>query len=196
MVKCRWNCFDSRAAVFALGLMVLIAGLSDEGQGQIKPSMKIKLNVLPSVTISEIAAGAQSQFKGELAHLNGLTSRQIGKTDSVKAGPGFTITAFENISVLLSYTTPSRPAKGNNRTGAVRVLCGYLNDGTTYFRRATITDKSPIQIRLRNNRLLKHSMLFSDPQFVAYVFFLISQRKEARKNESPLSVSTVTVEFM
>jgi hypothetical protein len=39
-------------------------------------------------------------------------------------------------------------------------------------------------------------MKFSNPLIVAYVFFLVNQPKEEKKNESPVSVSTVTVELM
>jgi hypothetical protein len=53
-----------------------------------------------------------------------------------------------------------------------------------------------MQFRLRNNNLLKHSMKNSDPFFVAYAFFLISHGRSKDKNEGPMPVSIITLEFM
>jgi len=196
MMKYRWIRFDHCMASLAVVLLALTAGLSGEIQAQIKPSLKIKLNVSPSITVSKIDAGAQSSFRGELAHLNELIPRQTGGADSVRFGSGFSISAYENITVLLRVTPPVQAGQRNKYSGAARILCGYLNDGTTYFRRATIANKSAIQLRLRNNNLLRRSMKLNNSLFVAYVFFLVNQRKEETKNGSPLPVSTVTVEFM
>jgi len=196
MTACRWICLATRVPMLAFVLSALSLGLVDESWTQIKPSMKIKLNVLPSVTISKMTTNAQSPFVGELSQLKELTTQRLGKGDSVYLAPGFSISAFENITVLLSYTTPSKILKSTTPKSGVKIMCGYLNDGTAYFSRAKIAQKSPIQFTLRDNHLLKRSMINSDPQYVAYVFFLIDKRKEVRKNEGPLPFSTVTVEFI
>ena len=196
MTKFRWIRFDRCAATLTVALMMLTAAFTSESRAQIGPSLKIKLNVSPSINISKIDAGSQISLNEEMSHLNQLIPRQSKGADSVSFGSGFSISAYENIPVLLSFTTPVMVGKSNKHSGAVRILCGYLNDGTTYFRRATVTYKSVVQFRLRNNSLLKRSMKLNNPLFAAYVFFLTNQRKEDIKNEIPMPVSTVTVEFL
>lgn len=196
MTKFRRIRFDCYAAALAVALITLTGGLSRESQAQIKPSLKIKLSVSPSINISKIDEGLQGVFTEELSHFKELIPGRKGGADSVSFGSGFSISSYENIAVILSFTVPEKVGKSNIRSSAARIRCGYLNDGTTYFRRARITDKSPLQFRLRNNSLLKRSMQFTNPQFVAYVFFMVIQRKELRRNGSPLPVSTVTVEFL
>ena len=196
MTKCRWIGFDRCAATLTVALIALTGALVSESQAQIKQTLRVRVNASPSVSVSKLDAGAQIAFEDELPRLTERFQGRTGRADSMRLGPGFSISAYENISVQLSFTTPMQPTHGKDDSGAVRITCGYLNDGTTYFRRATIAKKSPIQFRLRNNSLLKSSMQFNNPLFVAYVFFLVNQRKEETKNGNALPVSTVTVEFM
>jgi hypothetical protein len=248
----------ARLIVAAVSVVVLIAGLSNEGRTQIKPSMKIKLSVSPSVNISRMEEGLQSSITEDLARLNAMISKRAGGVDSmtlssnlqspftedlvhldeliaertggvnnadlgygfqrssieglsqqdvligertggvdsVFLGSGFSISAYENITVLLSFTPPVTADRSKNDSRAMRILCGYLNDGTTYFRRATITNKSAVQFRLRNKSLLKRSMKLNNPQFIAYVFFLVDQRQKNATVESQLPISAVTIEFL
>jgi hypothetical protein len=196
--------------------MELIVFFICEGQVQMKPTMKIKLNVSPSINISGMDAGLQGSLTEEVLHLNRLIAERTGKSDYVDlshgsgfsvlrdertgapdsvSGSGFSISAFENITVLLSYTIPHSDSN-NDASYAVRMLCGYLNDGTTYFRRANVTDKNSIQFQLRNSNVLKRSMKFNNAKFVAYVFFLVNLRKEETKRGRSKPISTVTVEFL
>jgi hypothetical protein len=180
----------------AVSLMAIIAAFSSESQAQNKQSMKVKLNVSPSVSVGGMEAGAQRAFANEIPQLTQMFRGRAGGANSVRFGSGFALSAYENVSVLLSFTAPARARKSSNDADAARITCGYLNDGTTYFRRATITNKRAIQFQLMNNSLLKRSMKLNNPLFVAYVFFLITEPKEEKSNASPLPVSTVTVEFM
>lgn len=179
-----------------LALVTLIAGFFGESSAQMQPTLKVKLDVSPSVNISKIDESSQVSFKDELVDLGQLVRRQSGGTDSISLGPGFAVSAYENITVLVTVKTPLGVSLRRNKADSPRITCGYLNDGTTYFRRATITQKSEVEFRLRNNNLLKRSMKLTNPLFVAYVFFFINERKEARTNENQVPVSTVTVEFM
>jgi hypothetical protein len=183
--------------VFRIALIgILVAGFSVDNLAQIKPSMKIKLDVLPSINVARMDVDLQALFAENIAHLNELAS--IGKSgeDPISLDFGFSISAYENITVLLSYTKPEISEKENNRYYPMRILCGYLNDGTTSFKRAITTEKNFLEFRLRNNHLLKRSMKFSEPLFVAYAFFLVSHHAGAVKEEGPLPVSTITLEFL
>jgi len=188
--------FASRIIGVVIVVMILTAGLSSGSQAQMKPSMKIKLNVLPSVNISRMDDDLQTLFTEDIAHLNELASAKTGGEDPVSLDFGFSVSAYENITVLLSYTKPELSEKDKHSLDPVRIVCGYLNDGTTYFKRATITNRNYMQFRLRNNNLLKRSMKLSNPLFVAYAFFLVSHEMGTVKKEGPLPVSTITLEFM
>jgi hypothetical protein len=177
-------------------VIVLIAGFSGENLAQIKPSMKINLDVLPSVNVARMDVDLQSLFAEDIAHLNELASASNGGEDPISLDFGFSISAYENITVLLSFTRPEKSEKNASSLYPMRIICGYLNDGTTFFRRATITNKNAFQFRLRNNNLLKHSMKISDPLFVAYTFFLVSHRVGTVNKKGSLPVSTITLEFM
>jgi hypothetical protein len=196
MTKSRRIRFDRCAATLTLALMALTAALMTEGQAQIKQTLRVRVNASPLVSVARMDAGAQRAFADEMPQLSQMFRERSRGLDSVSLGSGFSISSFENITVKLSFTTPGGARQRENDSDAVRILCGYLNDGTTYFRRATITDKSPIQFRLRNSNLLERSMQLTNPLFVAYVFFLIDQRKGETRYESPMPVPTVTVEFM
>ncbi|HEY9166172.1 MAG TPA: hypothetical protein VIS48_08440 [Candidatus Kryptonia bacterium] len=180
--------------VLAIAVMTLTAGIPLESEAQVKPTLKIKVNVESSVGISKMDAGMKGLLIEESPFLKDLISGEFGERDTVSLSSGYAISAYENISVLVTVTTPGLIRDGN--PNSPRITCGYLNDGTTYFRRATITNKSAIDFRLRNNSLLKRSMKTRNPLFVAYVFFLIHQQKEEMGNEYPLPISTVTVEFI
>jgi hypothetical protein len=195
MKNCRWISFNQCKAAFAVALFVLTAALMSESQAQIKQSLKVRVNASPAVSVARIDASGQRAMTDEMQEVSGLFRGRARSRDTIRVGPGFSISALENITVLLSFTTPAQTRQGKIDSGAVRITCGYLNDGTTYFRRANFSNKSPIQLRLRNSNVLKQSMQLNSPLFVAYVFFLIDQRKEDLRNESPLQVSTVTVEF-
>lgn len=196
MTKCRWSCSDHCKARLAVALMALTAAWMSEGQAQIKQTLRIRVNASPSVSVVRMDESARRIFADEMPRLTEMFQGRTRGMDSVSLGSGFLISAYENVSVLVSCTTPELKSHSSSDSGAVRITCGYLNDGTTYFRRATMTNKNRIEFRLRNNSLLKRSMQFDNPLFVAYVFFLVDQRKEDRKNESQMPVSTVTVEFM
>jgi len=188
--------YAARVIRAAIVVMIMITGLSIESQAQIKHSMKVNLNVLPSVNISRMNGDLQSLFAEDIAHLNELVSAKTGGEDPVSLDFGFSISAYENITVLLSFTKPEQIEKNNPSLYPMRIVCGYLNDGTTYFKRATITNRNIMQFRLRNNNLLKRSMKHRDPLFVAYAFFLVSHEIGTVKKENPLPVSTITLEFM
>ena len=188
--------YAARVIRAAIVVMIMITGLSIESQAQIKHSMKVNLNVLPSVNISRMNGDLQSLFAEDIAHLNELVSAKTGGEDPVSLDFGFSISAYENITVLLSFTKPEQIEKNNPSLYPMRIVCGYLNDGTTYFKRATITNRNIMQFRLRNNNLLKRSMKLSNPLFVAYAFFLVSHEMGTVKKEGPLPVSTITLEFM
>ena len=196
MTNQRLPLFSAHVIGVALIVMAMTAGLLSESQAQIKPSMKIKLNVLPSTNISRMDADMQKLFTEDIAHLNELIAERNDGADPVSLGCEFSISAYENITVLLSYTTLVQAVQSNNDSHPMRIVCGYLNDGTTYFKRATITNKNAIQFRLRNNSLLRRSMKLDNSLFVAYVLFLTNQRNEQIVNESSIPVSTVTFEFM
>ncbi len=191
-----WHRVAACAARVAIAMVALTAGLSSETQAQIKPSMKIKIDVSSSVGISQVEAGVQNLIAKEVAHLEESIAERAGGADPVSLSPGFSISAYENIRVLVSVTTPEQMSDGKDSVNAPQISCGYLNDGTTYFSRATITNKSAIQFRLRNNNLLKRSMKLENPLFVAYVFFVINRQKQKSLGESPLLIPTVTVEFL
>jgi hypothetical protein len=196
MMECTWYHFATRVIGVAAIVMALTAVLSGESQAQMKPSMKVKLNVSSSINISNMDANFQSMFSGEVGHLNELMTQRNRGANPVVLSSGFSISADENITVLLSFSKPVQMGKSSNDSRAVRILCGYLNDGTTYLSRATFTNKNVIQFRLRNNSLLRRSMKLDNSLFVAYVLFLTNQRNERTVNESSIPVSTVTFEFM
>ena len=188
--------YTSRVIRVVIVVMILTAGLSGESQAQIKPSMRVNLSVLPSVNIARMDVDLQTLFSEDIAQLNELASTKTGGEDPVSLDFGFSISAYENITVLLSYTKPGQTEKDERSLYPIRIVCGYLNDGTTYFKRATISNKNALQFRLRNNNLLKHSMKISNPLFVAYAFFLVNHKEGTIKTQSPLPVSTITLEFM
>jgi hypothetical protein len=197
MMNQHWHHFTARVFGVAIVVMMLINGFSTVSQAQMKPSMKIKLGVLPSISVSTIEdANLQNLFAEDIAHLNELLAERTGEADSVSLEYGFSISAYENIPVLLSFTKPVQIEMDKKNLYPMRIVCGYLNDGTTFFRRATITNKNALQFRLRNKNLLKRSMKISNPLFVAYVFFLVHLGQEKPKNEGSLPVSTITLEFM
>jgi hypothetical protein len=191
----KYRCVD-RTMRFALIMLLLIIGLLCECFAQLKPSMKVKLNVFPSVNIARMDIDLHSLFAEDIAHLNELVSAKTGGEDPVSLDFGFSISAYENITVILSFTSPELSERNKNSLYSMRIDCGYLNDGTTYFRRATITNRNSMQFRLRNNNLLKRSMKLSDPLFVAYTFFLVHYNKVDIKNTGTLPVSTITLEYM
>lgn len=176
---------------------VLTAGLSSESKAQTTPLMKIKIDVSPSVGISQVEAGVQNLITGELAHLERSFNNQLaGAGEPPSLVSGFAISAYENIDVLVSVAFPGQTANKKDNANSLRITCGYLNDGTTYFRRATITDKSSIQFRLRNENLLKRSMKLDNPLFVAYVIFLVDWQGEEMRYRNATPAPTVTVEFL
>jgi len=191
-----WYHFATRVIGVAIIVMALTAGLSSESKAQMKPSMKVKLNVSSSINITNMDANFQSMFSGEVGHLNELIAQRNRGANPVVLSSGFSISADENITVLLSFSKPVQPGKSNNDSRAVRILCGFLNDGTTYLSRATFTNKNVIQFQLRNNNLLRRSMKLYNSQFVAYVLFLTNQRNERIVKENYIPISTVSIEFM
>ena len=184
--------FAARVIRAAIVVMVLTAGLSGESEAQMKPSMRIKLNVLPSVNITRMDGNLQALFAEDISHLNELASARNGAEDIISLDFGFSISAYENITVLLSFTSPELSVKNKHSLYPMRIVCGYLNDGTNYFKRAIITNRNFVQFRLRNNNLLKRSMKLGDPLFVAYTFFLVHHVR----NKGPLPISTITLEYM
>jgi hypothetical protein len=196
MTNHQLHCFAIRVIRGAIVVLILTAGLSVESQAQMKASMKIKLNVLPSINITRMDGDLQTLFAEDIAHMNELASAKPGGEDIVSLDFGFSISAYENITVLLSFTNPELFEKNKQSVYPMRIDCGYLNDGTTYFTRATITNTNFMQFRLRNNNLLKRSMKLSDPLFVAYTFFLVHHEKGTTRNKGPLPVSTITLEYM
>lgn len=185
--------FAARVITGAIVVLILTTGLSRESQSQMKPSMKVKLNVLPSVNIARVDGDLRTLFAGDIAHLNELASAKPGGEDPVSLDFGFSISAYENITVLMSYTSPEL---SSHSLYPIRIVCGYINDGTTHFNRATMTNGNFMQFRLRNNNLLKRSMKLGDPLFVAYTFFLIRHEKGTIRNKGSLPVSTITLEYM
>ena len=135
-------------------------------------------------------------FAEDIAHLNELASAKPGNEDIVSLDFGFSISAYENITVLLSFTSQELSEKNRQSVYPSRIDCGYLNDGTTYFTRAIITNGNFVQFRLRNNNLLKRSMKVNDPLFVAYTFFLVHHTKGTLSNKGALPVSTITLEYL
>ena len=196
MTRSRWIRFDCCAATLTLALTVLTAALMNKSTAQIKQTLTVRVNAPPSVSVSGMDAGAQRAFTDEMPQISQMFQERSRGLDTISLGSGLSISSFENVTVLLSFTVPELTGQSKSDSGAVRITCGYLNDGTTYFRRATFSDKSPIQFRLRNSNLLKRSMQSNNPLFVAYVFFLIDQRKGGTRYERPMPVPTVTVEIL
>jgi hypothetical protein len=188
--------FAARVIRAAIVVLILTTGLSGESQAQLKASMKIKLNVLPSVNITRMDGNLQTLFAEDISHMNELASAKTGGEDLVSLDYGFSISAYENITVLLSFTSPELSGKNKQSVYPMRIDCGYLNDGTTYFTRAIIANRNSMQFRLRKNNLLKRSMKLSDPLFVAYTFFLVHHAKGTIRNKGPLPVSTITLEYL
>jgi hypothetical protein len=188
--------FTARVLRAAIVVLILTTGLSGESQAQMKSSMKIKLNVLPSVNITRMDGNLQTLFAEDITHMNELASAKTDGEDLVSLDYGFSISAYENLTVLLSFTSPELSEKNIQSVFPMRIDLGYLNDGTNYFKRATITNRNSIQFRLRNNNLLKRSMKLSDPLLVAYTFFLVHHAKSTLRNNDPLPVSTITLEYL
>jgi hypothetical protein len=186
-----FNKYNIRIALF---LMVLSAIMFDIISAQIKPTLKVKLNVLPSINITRMDVDLKTLFAEDITHMNELASaKSIGEVP-VSLDFGFSISAYENINVLINFTKPDSSNK--NGLYPMRIICGYINDGTTFFKRATITNRNTIQFRLRNNNLLKNSMKLSDPLLVAYAFFLVSQEVHPTRDEGHLPVSVITLEYL
>ncbi len=106
MTNQRWHSFHARIIGTAVVAMALIVGLSGESQAQITPLMKVKLNVLPSVNITRMDDNLRTLFAEDITHLNELASAKPGNEDIVSLDFGFSISAYENITVLLSFTSP------------------------------------------------------------------------------------------
>lgn len=174
--------------------LLLAFVLPKEVSAQIRQPMKVQITVSPSVAVTGMDAALHASIAEQLAYLNQSIPGQTVGGDSVIVGPGLAISAFENISVLISVKT----GVGSGEAGAIvpRILCGYLNDGTTYFRRSTITDKNMFVLRLLNINLLKRSMKLEKPLFVAYVFFLVQERRVEINHPPSTASSIVTVEFL
>ncbi len=180
----------------SVALLPLIAAWTVVSSAQLHPTLKVKLDVSPAVEVSSLEGNVQASFAEQLAHLDQLVPMGGNAGHSLHVGPGFAISAFENITVLVSVTQPVFANGAARSRNAARITCGYLNDGTTYFRRSTITNKSSVGFRLRNIDILRHSMKLQNPLLVAYVFFIVDERKEAKQYDGPMPVSNVTVEFL
>ncbi len=196
MTHTGWIHFVSCVARPIILLTTLTTTMTTNGKAQTGQLMRVKLGVLPSVSVAGMDPELHRALGEERPRLITLIRDQAREADTIMVAPGFSILAYENISVLLSVTLASQTYQSKSDSSAVRVACGYLNDGTTYFRRATIANRTPIQFRLKNNNLLKRSMQFPNPLFVAYVFFLVDQRKAEIGNERSPLIMTVTVEFL
>ena len=224
--------FALRMIRLHLALLLLMLGLLGGSYAQKRPSIKVKLNVLPSISLANLDADLQILFAQELSHLNKMVTERTGERDSVSLrsgaliagrslavdplslsleevlaeqtngwdsvglGFGFAISAYENISVLVKISHPQRVYEGNDDAHELQMIHGYLNDGTTFFKRATIIGRNDLQFRLRNKNLLKRSMIMNNPLYTAYVFFLVNQPKEKPNYEIQMKISTVTVEFL
>ncbi len=188
--------FDRCVATLTLALMVLTVAFLNESMAQLTQTLRVRVSAPPSVSVSRMDAGAQRAIADEMPQLSQMFQERSRGLDTISLGSGLSILSLENVTVLLSFKVPEPKRRSKSDSGAVRITCGYLNDGTTYFRRATFSDKSPIQFRLRNSNLLKRSMQSNNPLFVAYVFFLIDQRKGETRYESQMPVPTVTVEIL
>lgn len=195
MTKTEWNRFDRCTAALAVALMALTAALMSESQAQVRQSLKVSVRALPSVSIAGMDGGVERALADDMLQLSKKFQDKTGGTGSASLSSGFSISAYENITVLLSFTKEGE-RWSNRNSDVLRIICGYLNDGTTCFKRATVVNKNPIQFRLRDNNLMKRSMQSDNPLFVAYVFFLIYGRKEETKHAITLPVPTVTVEFI
>jgi len=190
----------TKMAVVAMAMIALTSVPFCEAQVRTKPMLKVRVDVSPSVGISEVEPMTDVLIAKDLEHLEGKLAAEAPVTFI----SGFAISAYENISILVSVTTQGESTTGHceeHSDEAIPVMrpqitCGYLNDGTTYFERAIITDSGAVLFRLRNIDLLRRSMKLSNPLFVAYVFFLIRNEKEVRQNGNPMPVSTVTVEYL
>jgi hypothetical protein len=180
----------------ALATIALFAAFFDDTIAQIQPTIKVRVNVSPAINVSRMEQNTQLSLGEEMSNLTQLVPRQPGSKETTSIGPGFAISAYENISILLTVERPSLSGGQEFAAKAPKITWGYLNDGTTYFRRATITNKSSVEFRLRNNNLLRQSMKFRNPLLTAYVFLIINERKEASAHENPVPVSTVTIEFL
>ncbi len=185
-----------RSAMIVATLATMAALSVSRVDAQVRQPLRVKLSVSPTINVTRLDAGLQNSFSEEVARLDQLSAGKTGGGEILMTGPGFSIAAYENISVLVTVTPPLVKARAAGGTDDLRITCGYLNDGTTYFRRSVITNKSVVEFRLRNSNLLKRSMKLGNPVFVAYVFFLIHERKEANTHGAPLQVPTVTVEFL
>lgn len=178
----------------ALFLTLISAIMVDIGGAQIKPSIKVKLNVLPSINIARMDVDLKTLFAEDISHMNELASaKSVGETP-VSLDFGFSISAYENIEVLMNIAKPDLSNK--NEVYPMRIICGYINDGTTSFKRATLSNKETMQFRLRNRNLLKSSMKLSDPLLVAYTFFLVSLESSPTRGNGHLPVSIITLEYL
>jgi len=188
------NSFSTLALVSAL--TPLIAAFTFVSSAQLHPTLKVKLDVSPAVEVSSLNQSVQATFAEDLTKIDGMMPMGSSGERTLHVGPGFAISAYENIAVLVSVTPPTFSDATLNSKKAPRITCGYLNDGTSYFRRSTITNRSGVSFRLRNNDLLRRTMKLQNPLLVAYVFFIVGERKEAKQNGGAMPVSNVTIEFI
>jgi hypothetical protein len=177
-------------------LFPLAAACTFETNAQLRPTLKVKLDVSPAVEVSSLDQSVQASFAKEIAKTNGLIPMGGRGGQSLHVGPGFAISAYENITVLVSVTPPASASSPVGSKGTTRITCGYLNDGTSYFRRSTITNRNTVSFRLRNNGLLRRSMKLQNPLLVAYIFFIVDEPRKAEEDDDRLPVSNVTVEFI
>jgi hypothetical protein len=175
-------------------LMAVSAIMVDISGAQIKPSMKIRLNVLPSINIARMDVDLKTLFAEDISHMNELASVNSVGEAPISLDFGFSISAYENIEVLIHFTKPD--SSDNNGLFPMRMICGYINDGTAFFKRAIFANKDIMQFRLRNNNLLKSSMKLSDPLLVAYTFFLVSLKANPTRDEGHIPVSVITLEYL
>jgi hypothetical protein len=189
------------AALTAAAVMLLASTLVIRSHAQDGQALQFRLRATPSVTVSRMDRGAQRTFADNMAQLTKMFEDPTREADYVTFSGGLSIAAYENIPVQISITTPEITLPGlqdivEGLMADTRITWGYLNDGTTFFMRAMVTNESPVAFRLRNNGLLRRSMRSGDPLFIAHVFFIINQRKEVTYYGSALPVPTVTVEFL
>jgi hypothetical protein len=193
MTKNRQILYDSCAVRLVIVVMLIVAQTVGSF-AQLKQSLKITIRV--SAGIGGLGTDAQQALAGQMSLLSETFRGRAGSADSLSLAFGFSISAYENISVLLSYAQPAQEGAYKNEPGSMQIVCGYLNDGTTNFRRAAFSAESPVHFRLRENHLLSNSMQPGNLPYEAYVFFLVNQRKGENSNGIKVPVATVTVEYL
>lgn len=171
-----WGNRFNRCTVALVAFLVMsIAAWAGECQAQVKQRLEVRLKVdLPSIGVAGMDEATQGVLVSEIAG-----QERMRGSDSGSSSSGFSISFYENIGVLVSVMTSAPTA------------CGYLNDGTTCFSKAIVTDKDSMQFRLCNNNLLRHSIYGNAQPFVAYVFIL-NREKKTYDN----TIRTVIIEIM